>query len=78
MNKETNPELLDLESAPKNSPKMKLEKVKILGMVRADYGAFDTGDIVEIPADIAKVLKAEGFAEAFTAEKSAKKEEEDF
>lgn len=76
MTKETNSELLDLESTPKT--KAKLEKVKILGMVRADYGAFDAGDIAELPADIAKALKAEGYAEAFTGEKPAKPEEEEF
>lgn len=78
MNKETNSELLDLETTPKTS-KTKLEKIKFLGMVRADYGAFDAGDVAELPADIAKVLKAEGFAESYTGDsKPAKTEEEEF
>lgn len=79
MNKETNPELLDLESTPKTSAKAKVEKIKFLGMVRADYGAFDAGDVAELPADIAKALKAEGFAEPYTGDsKPAKTEEEEF
>lgn len=78
MNKETNSELLDLETSPKTS-KPKLEKIKFLGMVRADYGAFDAGDVAELPADIAKALKAEGFAESYTGDsKPAKTEEEEF
>ncbi len=78
MNKETNSELLDLETTPKTS-KPKLEKIKFLGMVRADYGAFDAGDVTELPADVAKVLKAEGFAESYTGDsKPAKTEEEEF
>ena len=78
MNKETNSELLDLEATPKNS-KPKLEKIKFLGMVRADYGAFDAGDVAELPADVAKALKAEGFAESYTGDsKQAKTEEEEF
>lgn len=76
--KETNSELLDLETTPKTS-KPKLEKIKILGMVRADYGAFDAGDVAELPADVAKALKAEGFAESYTGDsKPAKTEEEEF
>ena len=76
--KETNSELLDLETTPKTS-KPKLEKIKILGMVRADYGAFDAGDVAELPADVAKALKAEGFAESYTGDsKQAKTEEEEF
>lgn len=78
MNKETNSELLDLETTPKTS-KPKLEKIKFLGMVRADFGAFDAGDVAELPADIAKALKAEGFAEPYTGDsKPAKTEEEEF
>lgn len=78
MNKETNSELLDLETTPKSS-KPKLEKIKFLGMVRADYGAFDAGDVAELPADVAKALKAEGFAEPYTGDtKPAKTEEEEF
>lgn len=78
MNKETNSELLDLETSPKTS-KPKLEKIKFLGMVRADYGAFDAGDVAELPADVAKALKAEGFAEPYTGDsKPAKTEEEEF
>lgn len=78
MNKETNSELLDLETTPKTS-KPKLEKIKFLGMVRADFGAFDAGDVAELPADIAKALKAEGFAESYTGDsKPAKTEEEEF
>lgn len=78
MNKETNSELLDLETSPKTS-KPKLEKIKFLGMVRADYGAFDAGDVAELPADVAKALKAEGFAESYTGDsKPAKTEEEEF
>lgn len=78
MNKETNSELLDLETTPKTS-KPKLEKIKFLGMVRADYGAFDAGDVAELPADVAKALKAEGFAESYTGDsKPAKTEEEEF
>ena len=48
-------------------------------MVRADYGAFDAGDVAELPADVAKALKAEGFAESYTGDsKQAKTEEEEF
>ena len=76
--KENSSELLDLETTPKTS-KPKLEKIKFLGMVRADYGAFDAGDVAELPADVAKALKVEGFAESYSGDsKPAKTEEEEF
>ena len=77
MNKETKSELLDLESNPKTS-KTKLEKIKFLGMVRADYGAFDAGDVAELPADVAKLLKAEGFADSYKEDAKPAKTEEEF
>ena len=77
MNKETNSGLLDLETTPKTS-KQKLEKIKFLGMVRADYGAFDAGDVAELPADVAKALKVEGFAESYTGDAKPAKTEEEF
>lgn len=79
MAKTNNSDLLDLESTPKAPAKAKTEKVKILGLVRADFGAYDEGDVVELPAEVVKELKAEGLAEAFKGEsKPEKTEEEEF
>jgi len=52
-------EKAELAETPVTVPKAETKeciKVRILGQIRADYGAFDDGDVTELPSKIAEEL----------------------
>jgi len=79
MAKTTNKDLdaLKAEVPAFNASKTKKVTVKILGTIRASYGAYDEGEIVELDSKIANELKLYGLCEV-TKEVVNKKEEEEF
>lgn len=58
--------------------KGKKKTVVFLGMIRADYGAYDEGDTAELDAAIADALIKEGMAKTTTEKKADKPAEDEF
>lgn len=68
----------EFNETPK-APAGKKINVIFIGLVRADFGAFDAGDTAELDAKLADSLIKDGFAKVYTPSKETNKPvEEEF